>query len=112
MSVKIRERIEQARKRFNANDNIAEFIEPGELEKLLDEVELKMQGVLESLVIDTENDHNTNDTARRPTFDTLRNAAAALAWFADRSCTVRTAAAAHHPPTEVLHVLLSRNVVV
>jgi hypothetical protein len=55
---------------------------------------------------------HTNDTARRPTFDTLRNAAAALAWFADRSCTVRTAAAAHHPPTEVLHVLLSRNVVV
>jgi GTP cyclohydrolase I len=25
--------------RFNANDNIAEFIEPGELEQLLDEVE-------------------------------------------------------------------------
>lgn len=65
LSVKIRERIQKARKRFNANDNIAEFIEPGELEQLLDEVEVKMQGVLESLVIDTENDHNTNDTARR-----------------------------------------------
>jgi GTP cyclohydrolase I len=65
MSVKIRERIQQARKRFNANDNIAEFIEPGDLEKLLDEVEAKMQGVLQSLVIDTDNDHNTNDTARR-----------------------------------------------
>ena len=39
VSVKIRERINAARKRFNANDNIAEFIEPGELEKLLDEVE-------------------------------------------------------------------------
>ncbi len=65
MSVKIRERIQKARKRFNANDNIAEFIEPGELDKLLDEVEIKMRGVLESLVIDTENDHNTNDTARR-----------------------------------------------
>jgi GTP cyclohydrolase I len=65
MSVKIRERIAQARKRFNANDNIADFIEPGDLEKLLDEVEVKMQGVLDSLVIDTENDHNTNNTARR-----------------------------------------------
>jgi GTP cyclohydrolase I len=65
MSVKIRERITQARKRFNANDNIAEFIEPGDLEKLLDEVEVKMQGVLDSMVIDTENDHNTNNTARR-----------------------------------------------
>ncbi len=65
VSVKIRERITAARKRFNANDNIAEFIEPGELEKLLDEVEGKMKGVLDSLVIDTERDHNTNNTARR-----------------------------------------------
>jgi GTP cyclohydrolase I len=65
VSVKIRERIQAARKRFNANDNIAEFIAPGELEALLDEVEGKMQGVLGSLVIDTENDHNTGNTARR-----------------------------------------------
>jgi GTP cyclohydrolase I len=65
VSVKIRERIARSRKRFNANDNIAEFIEPGDLEKLLDEVEIKMKGVLQSLVIDTETDHNTNDTARR-----------------------------------------------
>jgi GTP cyclohydrolase I len=39
VSVKIRERLQAANKRFNANDNIAEFIEPGELEKLLDEVQ-------------------------------------------------------------------------
>ena len=65
VSVKIRERIQAARKRFNANDNIAEFIQPGELEQLLDEVEVKMQGVLDSMVIDTDGDHNTNNTARR-----------------------------------------------
>ena len=65
VSMKIRERIDAARKRFHANDNIADFIEPGELEKLLDEVEHKMQGVLDSLVIDTESDHNTGHTARR-----------------------------------------------
>ena len=65
VSVKIRERLNLARKRFNANDNIAAFIEPGELEKLLDEVEVKMQGVLDSMVIDTASDHNTNNTARR-----------------------------------------------
>ena len=65
VSVKIRERLKAARKRFNANDNIAEFIEPGDLEKMLDEVTAKMQGVLDSLVIDTDNDHNTSDTARR-----------------------------------------------
>ncbi len=65
VSVKIRERLLAARKRFHANDNIAEFVTPGELEKLLDEVEGKMQGVLDSLVIDTANDHNTDNTARR-----------------------------------------------
>ena len=65
MSVKIRERIVSARKRYNANDNIAEFIEPGELEVLLDEVTEKMKGVLDSMVIDTQNDHNTQNTARR-----------------------------------------------
>jgi GTP cyclohydrolase I len=65
VSVKIRERITAARKRFHSNDNIAEFIQPGELEALLDEVEVKMQGVLDSLVIDTEHDHNTGETARR-----------------------------------------------
>ena len=65
ISVVIRERIQNSRKRFHANDNIADFIEPGELELLLDEVSAQMQGVLESLVIDTVSDHNTNDTARR-----------------------------------------------
>ncbi len=65
MSVKIRERILAASKRFNANDNIAEFIQPGELDHLLDEVSAKMQTVLDSMVIDTQNDHNTQDTARR-----------------------------------------------
>lgn len=65
VSVKIRERIQAARKRFNANDNIAEFIAPGELEALLNELEDKMRGVLASLVIDTEHDHNTANTARR-----------------------------------------------
>jgi GTP cyclohydrolase I len=65
VSVKIRERLKASRQRFHANDNIADFIEPGELEKLLDEVTDKMKGVLSSLVIDTDNDHNTSDTARR-----------------------------------------------
>lgn len=65
VSVKIRERLNAARRRFHANDNIAEFIQPGELERLLDEVEAKMQGVLDSMVIDTAGDHNTQATARR-----------------------------------------------
>ena len=65
VSMQIRERLQAAGQRFNANDNIADFIEPGELEQLLEEVTHKMQGVLDSLVIDTQGDHNTADTARR-----------------------------------------------
>jgi GTP cyclohydrolase I len=65
VSARIRARIQQARHRFHANDNIAAFVLPGELDALLDEVEGRMRGVLESLVIDTVSDHNTRDTARR-----------------------------------------------
>ena len=65
VSERIRARIRGAARRFNANDNIAEFLEPGEIDALLDEVAGKMEGVLESLVIDTARDHNTHETARR-----------------------------------------------
>ncbi len=65
ISETIRRRLQKAGRRFHANDNIAEFIEPGELEALLELVTEKMAGVLESLVIDTESDHNTQGTARR-----------------------------------------------
>ena len=65
LSVVIRRRLEAQNARFHANDNISAFIQPGELEGLVDEVAQKMQAVLESLVIDTENDHNTQNTSRR-----------------------------------------------
>ena len=65
VSRRIRERIRLAGERFHANDNIARFIEPGEMPQLLDEVEGRIQAVLESLVIDTQSDHNTQGTARR-----------------------------------------------
>ena len=64
-SERIRARLRKARERYHANDNIAKYIEPGELAELQDEVEAKMRRVLESLVIDTESDHNTQGTARR-----------------------------------------------
>ena len=65
VSVKIRERLQAAKRRFHSNDNIADFIRPGEFEALFEEVTDKMKGVLDSMVIDTDNDHNTGDTARR-----------------------------------------------
>ena len=65
ISKQIKERIKKAGKRFHANDNISEYIEEGEMQKLQAEVQEKLQGVLDSLVIDTENDHNTQETAKR-----------------------------------------------
>ena len=65
VSARIRARIVKAKRRFHANDNISAFIEPGELEALQAEVEGKLRGLLESLVIDTVSDHNTQDTAKR-----------------------------------------------
>lgn len=65
VSRRIRKRLEDAKQRFHANDNIHEFIHDGELEELHSEVQGHMQGVLDALVIDTANDHNTQDTARR-----------------------------------------------
>ena len=65
LSVVIRRRIEAQKARFHANDNISKFIQPGELEGLIEEVAQKMQAVLESLVIDTVSDHNTSNTRQR-----------------------------------------------
>ncbi len=64
-SDRIRYRLVQAGRRHHANDNIAEFIEAGELDQLQAEVQARMQEVLQSLVIDTASDHNTQETAKR-----------------------------------------------
>jgi GTP cyclohydrolase I len=64
-SSRIRARLRSAGQSFRANDNIAAFIETGELDELRHEVESRMQQVLDALVIDTEHDHNTAETARR-----------------------------------------------
>jgi GTP cyclohydrolase I len=65
VSQQIRARLQAADKRFYANDNIADFIREGELDALQEEVQQHMQQVLQSLVIDTDNDHNTHETAKR-----------------------------------------------
>lgn len=65
ISEQIRSRIQKAGKRFHSNDNISEFIYEGELDQLQTEVQAAMQTVLEALVIDTDNDHNTQETAKR-----------------------------------------------
>lgn len=64
-SERIRYRLVAAGCRHHANDNIAAFIEDGELDELQAEVQAKLQDVLRALVIDTDSDHNTQETAKR-----------------------------------------------
>ncbi len=64
-SQRIRYRLQAADCRYHANDNISGFIADGEIDELRSEVQAKMQEVLEALVIDTDSDHNTHDTAKR-----------------------------------------------
>jgi GTP cyclohydrolase I len=64
-SERVRYRLVSAGRRFHANDNIAEFVHDGELAELKVEVGHRMQALLESLVIDTDSDHNTQETAQR-----------------------------------------------
>ena len=65
VSDRIRDRLAGANARYHANDNISAFIEEGELQELMAEVQDKMQEVLHALVIDTASDHNTHATAQR-----------------------------------------------
>ena len=65
VSEQIAERLKKDNVTFRCNDNIAKYIKEGELDQLQKELEEKIQGMLETLVIDTANDHNTQETARR-----------------------------------------------
>ena len=65
VSDRIRHRLIHAQQRYHANDNISAFIRDGELDELRGDVEHRLREVLHALVIDTDKDHNTADTARR-----------------------------------------------
>jgi len=59
VSRRIRDRLEAAGVPYLANDNIADHLAEGELEQLEIEVAGKVRELLRSLVIDIDNDHNT-----------------------------------------------------
>jgi GTP cyclohydrolase I len=61
----IKQRLRMVKAPFGANDNISSYLLPGDLEALQEELAVKMQSVLDALVIDTDNDHNSQDTAKR-----------------------------------------------
>tara|TARA_B100001939_G_scaffold346193_1_gene364426 strand:- start:828 stop:1520 length:693 start_codon:yes stop_codon:yes gene_type:complete len=64
-SKQIKARLREAGKRFWAGDNISDFIQEGEKQKLIDELAVKFEDVLQGLVIDTENDPNSMGTGKR-----------------------------------------------
>lgn len=58
-------RMKNDKKRFFANDNISSYIQEGELDLLVKELTLKFIPVLKTLLIDIDNDPNSEDTAYR-----------------------------------------------
>ena len=64
-SKQIKARLEDAGIRYWAGDNISEVLQKGDKEALIEELTPKFESVLESLVIDIDNDPNSQDTARR-----------------------------------------------
>ena len=61
----VKGKIKLANGSFFANDNISEYINDYDLKEIEQNVEKAMIDLLEALVIDTENDHNTMETAKR-----------------------------------------------
>ena len=65
ISEEIKARLLETGQRFHASDNISDVLEPGDKDKLIDELSGKFHDVLKSLVIDVEGDPNSIDTGRR-----------------------------------------------
>ena len=65
VSERIRARLVEEGVSFLANDNVSEHIRPGELDELEIEVASRVRDLLQSLLIDVDNDHNTEETAER-----------------------------------------------
>ena len=65
ISERILERIQATNTRYWAGDNISEYILDSERAELVDELTVKFEGVLDSLLIDRHNDPNSQGTARR-----------------------------------------------
>ena len=61
----IREQMKSQNKRFWAGDNISEFVTEENKQQLIDEATVAFESVLDTLLIDRENDPNSKGTARR-----------------------------------------------
>jgi len=61
----IKTRLQNANARFWAGDNISLYLHDGEKEQLIEEATVAFEQVLDALIIDRENDPNSQGTARR-----------------------------------------------
>ena len=61
----IRFRMNRDQKRFWAGDNISEYLHDGDKEKLIVDATMAFEQVLDTLLIDRENDPNSRGTAKR-----------------------------------------------
>ena len=61
----IRQRIRDAGGRYWAGDNISQYIQPEEIDPLIDELHARFDAVLDGLVIDRYTDPNSQGTGRR-----------------------------------------------
>ena len=65
ISDELRKRMTTIKHKHFANDTIYTYLDPGDVNQIEDEVTEAFEGVLKALVINTKDDHNTKDTARR-----------------------------------------------
>jgi len=65
ISHEIARRVRNDNGRYWAGDNISQWLEPGDKDKLIDELTVKFESILDSLVIDRDTDPNSMDTGRR-----------------------------------------------
>jgi len=65
MSNKIIDKIIKAGGTYFANDNISQYLTKNDIDSIQEALEVKFREILDILVIDSENDHNTNETPQR-----------------------------------------------
>lgn len=65
MSTKIIDKITKAGGTYFANDNISQYLSKNDIDSIQEALEVKFREILDILVIDSENDHNTYETPQR-----------------------------------------------
>ena len=62
---KILGRIKEAGEKYWASDNVAQYMDPGDDQQLIEELVPKFESILDTLIIDRHTDPNSQGTARR-----------------------------------------------